>query len=107
MLALAAIFVVAIWNAIAVLRFSADPTERFGTTMIVLTVIVGGLAGMLGGHDILDSTLMVFLISGTYLACGKTIPPVSDGPATSRMTSHHGRPILLNLTPVWRCRPLR
>lgn len=67
--------------------------------MIVLTVIVGGLAGMLGGHDILDSTLMVFLISGTYLACGKTIPPVSDGPATSRMTSHHGRPILLNLTP--------
>ncbi|RWM08240.1 MAG: hypothetical protein EOR71_13770 [Mesorhizobium sp.] len=64
-------------------------------------------SGMLGGHDILDSTLMVFLISGTYLACGKTIPPVSDGPATSRMTSHHGRPILLNLTPVWRCRPLR
>ncbi|MDX8455984.1 O-antigen ligase [Mesorhizobium sp. VK9D] len=78
-LALAAIFVVAIRNAITVLRFSADPTERFGATMIVLTVttyLVGGLAGMLVGHDILDSTLMIFLISGTYLACGRTISPV-------------------------------
>lgn len=77
--ALAAIFVVAIWNATRVLRFSADPLERFGATMIVVTVIVylvGGLGGILVGHDILDSTLMVFLISGTYLACGRTVPPI-------------------------------
>ncbi len=78
-LALASIFVVAIWNATRVLRFSADQSERFGATMIVITVItylVGGLAGILVGHDILDSTLMVFLISGTYLACGRTISPI-------------------------------
>ncbi|RRI05415.1 O-antigen ligase family protein [Mesorhizobium tamadayense] len=78
-LALASIFVVAIWNATRVLRFSTDPLERFGATMIVITVItylVGGLAGILVGHDILDSTLMVFLISGTYLACGRTISPI-------------------------------
>ncbi|MDX8466841.1 O-antigen ligase [Mesorhizobium sp. VK23B] len=77
--ALAAIFVVAIWNATRVLRFSADALERFGATMIVVTVIVylvGGLTGILVGHDILDSTLMVFLISGTYLACGRTVPPI-------------------------------
>lgn len=77
--ALAAIFVVAAWNATGVLRFSADPLERFGATMIAITVttyLVGGLAGILVGHDILDSTLMVFLICGTYLACGRTISPV-------------------------------
>lgn len=77
--ALAAIFLVALWNATAVLRSSVDPTERFGATMIVVTVtiyLVGGLAGMLIGHDILDSTLMVFLLSGTYLACGRRIPPL-------------------------------
>lgn len=77
--ALAAIFVVAIWNATSVLRFSADPLERFGATMIVITVItylVGGMAGILVGHDILDSTLMVFLVSGTYLACGRTVSPI-------------------------------
>ncbi|WP_192250612.1 50S ribosomal protein L11 methyltransferase [Mesorhizobium silamurunense] len=53
--------------------------SRFAPTMIVVTVIVyfvGGLAGILVGHDILDSTLMIFLISGTYLACGRTVPPI-------------------------------
>ncbi|WP_189546218.1 O-antigen ligase family protein [Mesorhizobium sp. M2E.F.Ca.ET.209.01.1.1] len=78
-LALAAIFAVALVNAVRVLGLSVEPTERFGATMIVLTVIiylVGGLAGMLVGHDILDSTLMIFLISGTYLACGRKILPV-------------------------------
>jgi O-antigen ligase len=77
--ALAAIFLVALWNATAVLRSSDDPTQRFGATVIVLTVIiylVGGMAGMLIGHDILDSTLMIFLISGTYLACGRRILPL-------------------------------
>ncbi|RWX58067.1 O-antigen ligase domain-containing protein, partial [Mesorhizobium sp. M4B.F.Ca.ET.089.01.1.1] len=66
-LALATIFGVAIWIAARVLRLSADPVERFGATMIVVTVIIyvtGGLTGILVGHDILDSTLMVFLVSG-------------------------------------------
>lgn len=76
-LALAAIFVVAAWNAARTLRLSADPAERFGATMIIVTVItylIGGLTGILVGHDILDATLVVFLVSGTYLACGRTMP---------------------------------
>lgn len=71
---LAAIFVVAARNAARVLRTSIDPIERFGATMIVVTVITyltGGMTGILVGHDILDSVLMVFLVSGTYLASGR------------------------------------
>lgn len=71
---LAAVFVVAARNAAIVLRTSTDTIERFGATMIVVTVItylIGGLTGILVGHDILDSTLMVFLVSGTYLASGR------------------------------------
>jgi len=71
---LAAIFVVAGRNAARVLRVSDDPVERLGATMIVVTVITyltGGLTGILVGHDILDSTLMVFLVAGTYLASGR------------------------------------
>jgi O-antigen ligase len=41
----------------------------------VITYLTGGLTGILIGHDILDATLMVFLISGTYLASGRTIAP--------------------------------
>lgn len=85
-LALAAIFVVAAWNAARVLRLSTDPVERFGATMIMITVItylIGGLSGILIGHDILDATLMVFLISGTYLACGRTVLPVREETSSS------------------------
>lgn len=85
-LALAAIFIVAAWNAARVLRLSADPVERFGATMILATLItyfVGGMTGIIVGHDILDATLMVFLISGTYLASGRTIAPTGkSAPAT-------------------------
>ena len=69
-----AVFVVAARNAAIVLRTSTDTIERFGATMIVVTVItylIGGLTGILVGHDILDATLMVFLVSGTYLASGR------------------------------------
>lgn len=71
---LAAIFVVAARNATLTLRNSIDPAERFGATMIVIVVITyltAGMAGILIGHDILDSVLMVFLVSGTYLASGR------------------------------------
>ena len=77
-LALASIFVVAAWNAARTLRVSTDPVERFGATMVlvaVITYLTGGMTGILVGHDILDATLMVFLISGTYLASGCTIEP--------------------------------
>ena len=90
-LALAAIFVVAAWNAAKALRLSADPVERFGATMVVVTVITyltGGLTGILVGHDILDSTLMVFLICGTYLASGRQVLPTGkSAPAMSPAVS--------------------
>jgi O-antigen ligase len=75
--ALAAIFVVAAKNAAKVLRISTDPVERFGATLIVIVVITyltGGMVGILVGHDILDAVLMVFLVSGTYLASGRHMP---------------------------------
>ncbi|MFB9983406.1 O-antigen ligase family protein [Mesorhizobium kowhaii] len=89
---LAAIFVVAAGNAAWVLRNSSDPVERFGATMIVIVVITyltAGMTGILIGHDILDSVLMVFLVCGTYLACGRqaplveeqALPPVTEGQA--------------------------
>lgn len=86
-LALASIFVVAIRNAARALRVSVDPIERFGATMVlvaVTTYLTAGMAGMLIGHDILDAVLMVFLISGTYLASGRTVAPTGkSAPATA------------------------
>ncbi|TIQ30788.1 MAG: O-antigen ligase family protein [Mesorhizobium sp.] len=85
-LSLAAIFVVAARNAAKTLRLSADPAERFGATMIIVTVItylIGGLTGILVGQDLLDSTLMVFLVSGTYLACGRTVSPIGENTAAT------------------------
>lgn len=86
-LALASIFIVAAWNAARTLRLSADPVERFGATVIlvaVITYLIAGMTGILIGHDILDATLMVFLISGTYLASGRTVAPIGkSAPAMS------------------------
>ncbi|MBN9549645.1 MAG: O-antigen ligase family protein [Alphaproteobacteria bacterium] len=90
-LALASIFVVAAWNAARTLRLSADPVERFGATMIlvaVITYLIAGLTGILIGHDILDATLMVFLVSGTYLASGQTVAPTGkSAPAMAQGAS--------------------
>jgi O-antigen ligase len=90
-LALASIFIVAAWNAARTLRIRADPVERFGATMVlvaVITYLIGGMAGILVGHDILDAVLMVFLISGTYLASGRTVAPTGkDAPAMAPDTS--------------------
>ena len=42
------------------------------------------MTGILIGHDILDATLMVFLVSGTYLASGRTVAPIGkSAPAMS------------------------
>ncbi|WP_214473494.1 O-antigen ligase [Mesorhizobium sp. dw_380] len=78
---LAAIFVIAVRNASLVLRNSTDPIERFGATMIVIVVITyltAGMTGILVGHDILDSVLMIFLVSGTYLASGRQVSVMED-----------------------------
>lgn len=86
-LTLAAIFVVAARNAATVLRVSTDPLERFGATMIAVTVItylIGGLTGILLGHDILGSTFMVFMVSGTYLASGRQSGPCRRSGARPR-----------------------
>ena len=88
-ISLAAIFVIAARNAAMVLRASSDSAERFGATMIVVTVItylIGGLTGILVGHDILDSTLMVFLVSGTYLASGRQQALPEDGALSAAAT---------------------
>lgn len=80
---LAAIFVFAAGNAVRVLQNSRDPVERFGATMIVIVVITyltAGMTGILIGHDILDSVLMVFLVCGTYLASGRQAP-LAEGQA--------------------------
>lgn len=77
-LALASIFVVAAKNAATVVRISGSPVERFGATMVLVAVtvyLVGGMTGILVGHDILDSVLMIFLVAGTYLASGSTTVP--------------------------------
>ncbi|WP_413774656.1 hypothetical protein [Mesorhizobium sp. AR10] len=78
-----------------VLRISTEPVERFGATMIIVTVItylVGGLTGILVGHDILESALMVFLVSGTYLASGRHMPLMEERtlPATSALGQRPG-----------------
>ncbi|UVK44433.1 O-antigen ligase family protein [Mesorhizobium sp. AR07] len=85
---LAAIFVVAAGNAARVLRNSNDPVERFGATMIVIVVITyltAGMTGILIGHDILDSVLMVFLVCGTYLASGRQVPLTGEQAPPSAM----------------------
>ncbi|WP_457151338.1 O-antigen ligase family protein [Mesorhizobium sp. P5_C1] len=91
---LAAIFVIAAGNAVRVLRNSGDPVERFGATMIVIVVITyltAGMTGILIGHDILDSVLMVFLVCGTYLASGRQAP-LAEGQALPTVTEEQALP---------------
>lgn len=99
---LAAIFVFAAGNAVRVLRNSSDPVERFGATMIIIVVITyltAGMTGILIGHDILDSVLMVFLVCGTYLASGRqaplaegqALPPEVEGQALPQATQELSR----------------
>ncbi|MBB6408247.1 O-antigen ligase [Mesorhizobium sangaii] len=91
---LAAIFVFAAGNAVRVLRNSGDPVERFGATMIVIVVITyltAGMTGILIGHDILDSVLMVFLVCGTYLASGRQAP-LAEGQALPTVTEEQALP---------------
>ena len=77
-LALCAIFVAAL---VIALRGSHRPTaqEIFGRSMLVATVtvyVIGGMTGILFGHDLLDAVLMLHLATGAYLAEGSD--PVRD-----------------------------
>ena len=93
-LSLASIFVVATANAARVLRTRTDMVERFGASLIIIAVIVyllGGLTGILLGHDILDSVLMIFLIVGTYLACGRMADPIKGVAAREPGTKRASR----------------
>lgn len=83
-LALAGIFVVAIANACIALRANDGVVERYGAAMILAaacTYLVGGLTGIVVHQDVLDSTLLVFLIVGTYLAAGTSKARPGTGPA--------------------------
>jgi O-antigen ligase len=46
--------------------------------VVVITYLTAGMTGILVGHDILDSVLMVFLVSGTYLASGRQVPLLEE-----------------------------
>lgn len=71
--ALVAVFAVAVANAMTVLKRSRAPTEIFGAALLAITVmtyIIHGMTGLMIGHDITDSVLVMMLILGTILASG-------------------------------------
>ena len=73
MFALAAIFVVAARIAVRTLAATDDPVGRLGASMLlvlVTTYVIGGLTGIIVGHDILDTVLMSFLVVGAFLSSG-------------------------------------
>jgi len=79
-------------RAAGVPRSRGEPVLRFGATMTVdaaTTYLKAGMAGILAGQDTLDSVLMVFLISGTYLASGRQALLVEDQaiPSATRQLS--------------------
>jgi O-antigen ligase len=65
----------------------------------VITYLTAGMTGILIGHDILDSVLMVFLVCGTYLASGRqaplaegqVLPPEVEGQALPPATQELSR----------------
>jgi O-antigen ligase len=77
-LSLAAIFVVALYLGCGILAVSASPEERLGAAILITltaTYVIGGLTGILVGHDILDAMLMAYLAVGAYLAAGTSMLP--------------------------------
>lgn len=67
--------------ALRTLRRSVDEIERFGGAVLLILLasyIVTGSINILIGHDILDATLMIFLIVGSYLAAGTSMAPAAQ-----------------------------
>lgn len=81
LLALLTIFAAASATALRCFRVSGDEVERFGATLLVILVVtymISGLTNIILGHDILDTMMVIFLITGTYLAAGTSMQPLSD-----------------------------
>ena len=89
-LSLAAIFVVAFYLGCGILAVSASPEERLGAAILITltaTYVIGGLTGILVGHDILDAMLMAYLAVGAYLAAGTSmLPEEAAAPASRQLT---------------------
>jgi len=78
-----AVLLVAAVLALRTLNQATDSLQRFGALVLIGTVItyaVGGAFNLILGHDILDTCLMFFLATGTWLACGTELArkPVTE-----------------------------
>lgn len=83
----AAVFLLPLVIAYRTFKRSREKVEVFGATLLVVTVLtylISGLTNLMTGHDIFDSTLMVFLIVGTYLASGRSLLKEAAPSPTSR-----------------------
>ena len=77
LVSLIAVFVLAGFTALRTLSASRDPVERFGSAVLlslVATFGIGGMTGIVVGHDLLDAAFMTFLVVGTYLSAGTVTP---------------------------------
>ncbi|MEP9397135.1 O-antigen ligase family protein [Mesorhizobium sp. KR2-14] len=84
LLSLLGIFFAATLNAVRTLRSTADPVNRLGAAMLIVLVAtygIGSLANKVLGHDIQDTLFIMFLIMGTYLASGTSMPSTAAGAA--------------------------
>jgi O-antigen ligase len=73
--ALSAMLAVPAIVAIKVLSAPSQQHERFGATMLLLILAhfaVSGFTNLVLRHDIMDAIFMVFVVSGLYLAAGRT-----------------------------------
>lgn len=79
--AIIGVFVVAMVAALRALR-SDQVERRFGALLLsslVITYAVGGSFNLVIGHDLLDTSLMIFLITGSWLASGSEQAPARNG----------------------------
>ncbi len=93
MIALAAVFVVAATVGARTLASNDDPVARLGGLILLLlisTYLIGGLTGIIVGHDILDAMLMSFLVVGTFL---------SSGASHEQLPAKHGQQQNLQIKP--------
>lgn len=86
---LVAVMVVAAVAALRALKNDNDAPSRFGALVLlggVLTYAIGGTFNLILGHDILDTCLMIVLITGAWLACGTERAPGMDDTALRQET---------------------
>src|SRR5690606_11895396 len=79
--AIIGVFVAAMIAALRALR-SDQVERRFGALLllsVVITYAIGGMFNLVIGHDLLDTSLMIFLITGAWLASGSEQAPAQNG----------------------------